>query len=308
MVPSRILILLLIAAIANCQRFDFPSPPSRSPGLQVDGDGKIYTAAGSQLYRLSSNLMKEESWTLGTDAVNISLSSDGLWLVVCLTDLSCEVYNATDFSAGHVFRRENAVISMTNLALFAAEDSFYVGSITLNNGMQNEMNLSQYRFTASQSDMVASATYTFTRNDFERNFYGGFVRGSYAYFFASDNNPRTDSVRNFKVIRVCHNSNFGALYELSLTCVGVPSTDVRISGVSVVDKDFGGLTGPIVILSRNRPASSQQNYVCLYSFVDIDREIQAKYDSCSTAPITSPEEIDLGWRGSQTYCHLSMVS
>ena len=309
MIPSRILILLFIAAIANCQPFDFPSSPSRSPGLQVDEDGKIYTAAGSQLYRLNSNLKQEESWPLRTDAVNISLSSDGRWLVVCLTDLSCEVYNANNFSAGHVFTRENTVRSATNLALFAAEDSFYVGSITLNiNGARNEMTLSQYRFTASQNDMVASATYEIDRSGFERNLYGGFVRGSFAYYIASDNNPTTDGVRNFKVMRVCHNRNFGALYELSLVlCGGAPSTDVRISGVSVVDEDFGGLIGPVVILSRNRP-NSGQNYVCLYSLVDIDREMQAKYDSCSTATISSAEEIDLGWRGSQIFCHLSMVS
>ena len=296
------LLLSLLAIISSAQPFDFPSSPSRSPGLQVDEDGKIYTAAGSQLYRLNSNLVQEESWVLRPDAVNISLSSGGRWLVVCLTDLSCEVYSANNFSAGHVFRRENAVRSVTNLALFAAEDSFYVGSIT---GAQNEMTLSQYRFTANQTDM---ATYTIDRSEFERNFYGGFVRGSYAYFFASDNNPTENQVRNFKVIRVCHNSNFGALYELSLVCVGAPSTDVRISGVSVVDEDFGGLAGPVVILSRNRPANSQQNYVCLYSLVDIDREMQEKYDSCSTAPSGSSEEIDLAWRGSRTFCRMSMVS
>ena len=155
--------------------------------------------------------------------------------------------------------------------------------------------------------MVASATYEIRRNEFERNFYGGFVRGSFAYYIASDNNPRMDDVRNFKVMRVCHNSNFGALYELSLVCVGAPSTDVRISGVSVVDEDFGGLTGPVIILSRNRP-NSRQNFVCLYSLVHIDREMQEKYDSCSTALSSNPEEIDLGWRGSQTFCRVSMVS
>ena len=276
----------------------------------MDEDGKIYTAAGSQLYRLNSDLVQEESWPLRTDAVNISLSSDGRWLVVCLTDLSCEVYNANNFSAGHVFRRENAVRSVMNLALFAAEDSFYVGSITENiNGAQNEITLSQYRFTASQNDMVASATYEIDRNGFERNFYSGFVRGSFAYYIASDNNPPTDNVRSFKVMRVCHNSNFGALYELSLTCRSSPGTDVRVSGVSVVDEDFGGLAGPVVILSRNRPANSAQNHVCLYSLVDIDREMQEKYDSCSTATDdSSPEQIDLAWKSAQSFCFFSRVS
>ena len=154
-----------------------------------------------------------------------------------------------------------------------------------------------------------SATYDITRSGFERNFYGGFVRGSYAYYFASDNSPPTDQVRSFKVMRVCHNSNFGALHELSLMCGGVaPSGDVRISGVSVVDEDFGGIAGPVVILSRNRPGNSQQNYVCLYSLPDIERVMQEKYDSCSKPLSTSSEEIDLAWRGSREFCHLSRVS
>ena len=226
MIPSRSLVLLLIAElpIVNCQPFDFPSSPSRSPGLEVGENGKIYTAAGSRLYRLNSSLGLEETREMKSEAVNISLSSDGRWLVVCLTDFSCEVYNANNFSAGHVFTRENAVRSVMNLALFADEDSFYVGSINVNNGVQNEMTLSQFRFIANQGHnikmiMTASATYTITRRKFERNFYSGFVRGSYAYYIASDNNPRTGRVRSFKVMRVCHDSNFSALYELSLVYV-----------------------------------------------------------------------------------------
>ena len=81
-----------------------------------------------------------------------------------------------------------------------------------NNGVQNKMTLSQYRFIANREDdskigMTASSTYAITRRKFERNFYSGFVRGSYAYYIASDNNPRTERIRSFKVMRVCHDSN-----------------------------------------------------------------------------------------------------
>ena len=40
------------------------------------------------------------------------------------------------------------------------------------------------------------------------------VRGNYAYYFAVDSNPR--DVRAYRVMRVCHNSDFSALYELEL--------------------------------------------------------------------------------------------
>ena len=127
------LIVCLLLAISNSQRFQLPSSNSGSPGLNVDkiGDGKVFTATGTLLYRLNSNLELEQARNLTSEAVNISLSTDGRWLVVCLTDLSCEVYNATNLSAQPVFRRENAITSAENVALFAAEDSFYVGGVTV---------------------------------------------------------------------------------------------------------------------------------------------------------------------------------
>ena len=302
------LVLSLLVIVSSGQQFNFPSSPSRSPGLQVDGAGKIYTSAGSRLYRLNSTtLVPEDMTNLSSEAVNISLSSDGRWLVVCLTDLSCEVYNATNFSVGHVFRRPNVTISTGNLLLFAAEDSFYIGDITVdvNSGAQQQIILSQYGFAGNRNGTIESNSYVISTNLFERNFYGGFVRGSNAYFFVVDNNP--NAVRNVRVMRVCHNSDFSALYELTLGCgARTPAPDTRISGMSVVE-NFGGLLGPVVILSRNRPASSQ-NYVCLLRLQDIDSIMQAKYNSCTAATGASTEQTDLSWRNSATFCNIFLVS
>ena len=292
------LLLLAVLSESGCQRFDFPSSPSRSPGLQVDREGKVYTAAGNQLYRLNGNLVLEETRELGSEAVNISLSSDGRWLVVCLTDLSCEVYNATNFSAGNVFMRPGNTISPTgNIALFAAEDSFYVGGFTISGSprRQTEIVLGQYGFDGSQSSS-ASRSYDITANGFVRNFYGsGFIRGNNTYYFAVDN------LRKFKVMRVCHNSDFGALYELDLTCGGRrPSSTTRISGVSVVG-NFAGMTGPIVVLSINRPLPSTSNLVCLYNLDAIDGRMQDKFDSCAAAT-NMVEQIELSWIIEEPLC------
>ncbi len=307
MIPKRILILLLIAAIANCQRFDFPSSPSRSPGLQVDGDGKIYASAGNELYRLNSNLVQEESWRLRTDTVNISLNSDGLWLVVCLTDLSCEVYNANNFSAGPVFRRENVIISVDNFALFAAEDSFYVGGITIDGtGAQDQIILRRYGFAGSQVGVEESGSYEITRDDFIRNLYGGFVRGSNAYYYVIDSN--VNDVRNVRVMRVCHNSNFNALYELTLPCGIGPNLMSRIGGVSVAE-DFAGTTGTAVILSRSQRQSSNRNFVCLFNLGDIDNIIERKFNTCTAATgSTTHERIELAWQSTGRSCNDFLVS
>ena len=309
MTPGKILILLLIAAIASSQQFDFPSSPSRSPGLQVDGDGKIYSAAGTQLYRLNSNLVQEERRVLSSEEVNISLSKDSRWLVVCLTDLSCEVYNANNFSAGHVFRRENTIVSTENIALFAAEDSFYVGGITVNTGGQRPgiIVLGQYGgFGGNQASgsSVASRTYMISENGFTRNFYGsGFIRGNNTYYFAVDNDPTNR--RSLKVMRVCHNSDFDALYELALTCGGRSPTSVtRISGVSIVD-NFAGISGPTVVLSTSRPLPSTTNLVCLYSLEAIDSRMQEKFDICESDDNT---QIALSWRNEEPLCSVFSVS
>ena len=289
---------LLTVFSTQDQRFNLPAQqPSRSPDLQTDGSGRAYVSAGSQLYRLNSSLGLEEARELRSEAVNISLSSDGRWLVVCLTDLSCEVYSANNFSAGHVFRRENAITSTENIALFVAENNFYVGSITTDNhneAIQWQILLGQYGLSALNDRSIAEVqnNYSITQINFERNFYSGFVFGDSAYYFAIDSNPA--AFRGIRVMRVCHNSNFSALHELTIGCGGIaPTSNTRISGVSLV-RGFAGLSGTTVVLSRSRPGNNQ-NYVCLYSLEAIDDVMQRKYRSCSSAGNESAEEIALAW-------------
>ena len=266
---------------------------------EVDEIGKVFLSAGSHLYRLNGNLVLEEMKNLTVESVNISLSSDGKQLVVCMTDLSCEVYNAADLTSGPVtVKRADIIWSIRNVVLFSTDKSFYVGSISTDDtGAQQQITLGQFEFDGNRTECN---NYDITAVNFERNFYSGFVKGDNAYFFAIDNNPTR--VRDIRVMRVCHNSDFQALYELTLLCGGhTPSSDTRISGLSVLNK-FAGVAGPTVILSRNRPSSSQ-NYVCLYSLQMIDAIMQQKYDSCTAAMAGSREQIELAWRSSAAFCN-----
>ena len=291
--------------VSNGQRFELASSSEspRLPRLQVDGaNGKIFASVGRQLYRLNMNLEQEEARSLTNESLNSSLSSDGRWLVVCLNDLSCEVYNTSSFSAGPVFRRENVISLPLNMSLFAAEDSFYVGNFNM--GQTDQMVLSQYTFTGTQSRLSASMTYNINRADFQRSFFGGFVKGSNAYYFGIDNNP--NALRSIRVLRVCHNSNFGALHELALRCGSQPALTTRISGVVAVD-NFAEVPETAVILSRSRPGGSQ-NSVCIFSLETIDRLIQEKYDSCSAANLISDtEQFSVAWRNNEVFCRTFMV-
>ena len=272
--------------------------------IQVDemDTDRIYVSAGSHLYGLNGNLELKEIRSLTSKSVNISLSSDGRRLVVCMTDLSCEVYNAANLSNGSITRRPNAIISAKNMALFAADDRFYVGSISP--GAQRQIFLNWYAYSGNQ---WGSGTYDINRDGFERSFYGGFVKGSNAYYFATDNINKPligdDRLRNFKVMRVCNNSSssIGALYELSLGCDSLrPGADTHISGISVVE-DFAGIPGTTIILSRSRPESAQ-NFVCLYSLQMINTMMQRKFDSCSSSQLGSTETIKLAWRNPSIHC------
>ena len=137
----------------------------------------------------------------------------GTRVVVCLSDLSCAVYNASDFGAGEQSRRTGASASSDVVALFTAEEnSFYVGSVV--GGALPSMNLGQYGFVES---FARSTNYRIQRSGFMRMFFGGFVNGTNVYYFMADGNPR--NVRGLRVLQACDISacsspcNFNALYK-----------------------------------------------------------------------------------------------
>ena len=91
-------------AAVNAQHREFSLSASPSD-MKVDGDGRVFLAAGNQLLRVDSSLALQENMTLGSSVLRVALSSDERRVVVCLSDLSCAVYNASDFGTGEQLRR-----------------------------------------------------------------------------------------------------------------------------------------------------------------------------------------------------------
>ena len=269
-----------VAAVNTQQReFSLSAGPS---DMKVDGDGQVFLATGNQLLRLDSSLALQENVTLDSSVLRVALSSDERRVVVCLSDLSCAVYNTSDFGAGEQSRRIGASASSDVVALFTAEvNSFYVGSII--SGAVNLMNFRQYGF--GDRDFVRSTDYYIQRFGLMRMFFGGVVSGTNAYYFMTDSNPR--DVRGLRVLRACDISTcsspceFAALYELRIDCGSgsFPSTSV-ICGLSVLDS-FAGSTDPAVVLARCNTGSSARNRVCSFRLADIDREMDRKYVECA---------------------------
>ena len=107
-----------------------------------------------------------------------------------------------------------------------------------------------------------------------------------------DNKSRTGDVHAFKVLRVCHNSNFNALYELSLGCAGVvPAFNTRISGKSVVE-DFAGTSGTSVVLSTNRPMGSTKKLVYESKYDGVYLICVLQFDAIATEILSEDNGFD----------------
>ena len=274
--------VLPLLVVAQQREFYFSSGSS---DMKVDGGGGVFLAASNQLLRLDSTLALQENMTLGSSVLRVALSSDDRRVVVCLSDMSCAVYNASDFGAGEELRKTGASVSSDVVALFTArENSFYVGSVV--GGASRSMDLGQYGF--GEESFARSTNYRIERGGFTRTFFGGFVNGTNAYYFMADGSP--SEVRGLRVLRACDIStcsmgsslcNFDALYELRIDCGGgtLPQNSV-ICGLSVLDS-FADSSDTTVVLARCNRGVSARNRVCSFRLADIDLAMSRKYTQCA---------------------------
>ena len=282
----------------------------------MDSTGRTFLAADNYLYRLDAQLVQEERVDLGATVINrgLALSSTGM-LVVCLVDLSCSVYNASNLSAGPIWSVSNAIASTDpdfGAAIFTSGETFYTGASTdaATLTLQHRMVLQQFGegFNRS-SDNNPSGTLelVFRVSNFARQFYGGFVSGDFAYYVVADYQPA--GARAIRLLRVCNMPDCGgpstcgvtALYELGINCGFLYITIgalTRVCGVSLVE-DFSGISGPTAVVTICTPGFTTRNSLCLVDVTAVNEAMDAKYDSCITSR-TLGENIGLAWRTSSS--------
>ena len=313
---KRTSLLVSFYALSLCNalsNFTVPGESSRPPALQVDGEGRAFVAAGNQLLRLNSDLGIEQSVTLSSDAVNISLSSGGEWLVVCSADLSCAVHSANDLST--VSSTSGSALAAANrIALFTAGDSFYVGShdptdmgASAPGGI---LRLQQVYGLSGSSEFTRSSDYAVSRNNFRRDFFSGFMSGTNSYYVVSDHQP--GSVRDVRIMRVCHVTNcpsgastcgVTAVYEEIIPCGGsiADSADDGVCGVSLVE-DFAGTSGPSLVMARCRQdQSTSSNLICVVPVSEVDSRMDERYDRCSS-DTSHVRVLDVAWKSNSLLC------
>ena len=308
------LFLLQGAAYSQSPSFDFSITDDNLPGLQVDSTGRTFLAADNYLYRLNAQLIQEERVDLGANVINrgLALSSTGM-LVVCLEDLSCSVYNASNLSAGPIRSVSNAIAGdfYFGAALFMSGDAFYTGAMT-DEGQRMVLQQFGEGFNRSSNNNNPSDTrneLVFGISSFTRQFYayGGFVSGGFSYYVVVDSEPA--DTRAIRLLRVCNLFNCGgrstcgvtALYELGINCSFQSITeDTHVCAVSLVE-DFSGISGPTAVVTICS-VNTMTNSICLVNITAVNEAMDAKYDSCIVSR-TVGEEIGLAWKtGSSESC------
>ncbi len=305
--------LFLLQGAAQSQSFSFQDS-TNVPGLQVHSTGRTFLAAGNYLYRLNVQLVQEERVDLGATVINrgLALSSTGM-VVVCLEDLSCSVYNASNLSAGPIKSVSNAIASADpdfGAAIFTSGDTVYTGAST---GAGERMVLQQFgegfnRSSDNNRNLFNGGELIFGVGDFSRQFYGGFVSGNFTYYVVSDYQPAT--ARAIRLLRVCNMPDCGgpstcgvtALYELGFDCGSRSiSRPTRVCGVSLMD-DFSGMSGPTAVVTICTPSFISRSFLCLVKVTAVNEAMDAKYDSCIVSR-TAGEEISLAWKTSTDNCN-----
>ena len=310
---ERTCLLVLIFLTLSCWRgcsalsnFTVPGESSRPPALQVDGEGRAFVAAGNQLMRLNSDLGIEQNVTLSSDAVNISLSSGGEWLVVCSADLSCAVHSANDLST--VSSTSGSALAAANrVALFTAGDSFYVGSHDPTPSISGGTLRLQQVYGLSGSGFTRFTDYVASIGNFQRDFFSGFLSGTNSYYVVSDHQP--SSRRDVRIMRVCHVTScpsgastcgVTAVYEEIIPCGGTlsDSADDGVCGVSLVE-DFAGTSGPSLVMARCRQdQSTSSNLICVVPISEVDSLMDERYDDCSSGTGT----LNVAWIANSLPC------
>ena len=257
----------------------------------VSGSGRVY--------RLNGSLVQQEvlQFPSGIAVLRIALSSDQGKLIVCVSDGSCMAYNADNLNKGSVRTFQNVqAAGNNNVALVSAPvsgggNSFYVGS---SNG--TVILIGQYGLdgTAGNVSRTSGNLFSVTASSFTRNWYGGFVAGSYTYFVVFDVlSPRP----GVKVLRVCNNYNetsIAAMYELYLNCLvdGFDFINARITGASLVSytNSSGGPYEDRLVVGIVTPPKTYVLYysrVCTYSLAMINSMMDS-----------TPCSSNLPWRSS----------
>ena len=279
--------IFCVAICTGQLQFSLPGQPN---DVVVSSTSNVYVStnvSGSgRVYRLNGSLVQQDvlQFPSGTSVLRIALSSDESRLIVCVSNNSCISYIANDLTKSSVSTFQNSLASKNNVALVSAPvigggNSFYVGS---SNGTVILIGQCGLDGAAGSVSRSSGNLFGVTAGSFTRNWFGGFVAGSYTYFVVLDVSTSPISRPAMRVLRVCDNSNatsVAAMYENELDCLGLAgnvNSYARFAGASLVSypTTAGGPFEDRLVIGIVTPAlggyTGYRSRVCTYSLSQID--------------------------------------
>ena len=243
------------------------------------------------MHRLNGSLVQQEvlQFPFETSVLRIALSSDESRLIVCVSNNSCISYIANDLTKGSVSAFQSNQASSNNVALVSAPvigggNSFYVGS---SNG--TVILIGQYGLDGAAGSVSRSSGNLFgvTADSFTRNWFGGFVAGSYTYFVVLDVSTSPISRPAMRVLRVCDNSNetsVAAMYEAEINCFSSGAVDEasNVAGVSLLESFPSG--GATLVIGLVTPNAATISRVCTVGLSSVDSAMDTAYCSGTSLP------------------------
>ena len=272
---------------------------SQPNDLVVSSSSDVYVSTNDngsgRVYRLNGTLIQQEPQEVlrfpsCTTILRMTLSSDESRLIVCVSNKTCISYIANDWTNGSVVAFQNSLASSTNVALVSAPviggensaSSFYVGSSSNTVILIGQYGLDRAAGSVSRS---SGNLFSVTAGWFTRNWFGGFVAGSYTYFVVLDVStliPPIPGLGGMRVLRVCDNSNetsVAAMYEAEIDCfsfIGVDSTSTVV-GVSLLESFPSG--GATLVIGLVTPYALIISRVCAFGLSSVDSAMDTA--SCS---------------------------
>ena len=221
------------------------SVPGQVSDVVSSSSGQFFVTTNvgqtGSLVRLNGILDQQETlqYPSGTCVLRLALSSDESRLVTCVSNRSCIEYDVNNLGKGPIRVFDNVLasgfyVSLVSVPVIGGGNSFYVGS---SNG--TVILIGQYGLDGAAGSVSRSSGNLFdvTAGSFTRNWFGGFVAGSYTYFVVLDVSTSPTAMR---VLRVCDNSNetsVAAMHETELNCLGLTNridAASRFAGVSLL--------------------------------------------------------------------------
>ena len=277
----------LLSSLCDAQSPTF----TRATDVAVSSSGQVFVGDSGKgvLYRLDSSLAQQESVAIpsGGSILRLALTSDESKLVACLTNGNCIAYDAKNLTKGPLRVFQGVLSSSDSVALVSAPvsgggNSFYVGS---SNG--TVILIGQYGLdgTAGSVSRTSGNLFSVTASSFTRNWYGGFVAGSYTYFVVLDVSTYAMSRPGVRVLRVCDNSNeisVAAMYEAEINCFSLNAVDPSsvLLGASLLESFPSGGASTLVI-GFSTPNVSPYSRVCTVDLSSIDSSMNRSSASCS---------------------------